>query len=102
MACMRKLPVVQVRVRLQAATVTAESARIDSEIGASPSSLRTTTRFRRDQRPPLWLLGDTLRILNMSVDWGESETVVRARNDAIRYLDIEVDDALAIAEQVDV
>jgi hypothetical protein len=101
---MRKLPVGQVAARLQAAAVTAESARIDSEIGAgaSPSSLRTTTRFRRDQRPPLWLLGDTLRILNMSVDWGESETVVRAQNDAIRYLDIEVDDALAIAEQVDV
>ena len=101
MARMRKLPVGQLRARLQAAAVTAESARIDSEIGAS-LSLQTTTHFQRDQRPPLWHLGDTPRILNMSVDWGESETVVRAQNDAIRYLGIEVDDALAIAEQVDV
>jgi hypothetical protein len=48
MARMRKLPVGQVRARLQAATVTADSVRIDSEIGASPSSLRTTTHFQRD------------------------------------------------------
>ena len=102
MARMRKLPVVQVSARLQAAAVTAESVRIDSEIGASLLHCKPTTHFQRDQPPPLWLLGDTLRILNMSVDWGESETVVRAQNDAIRYLDIEVDDALAIAEQVDV
>jgi len=35
MAHMRELPVGQVRARLQAATVTAGSARIDSKIGAS-------------------------------------------------------------------
>ena len=42
-----------------------------------PSPLQATTHFQRDQRPPLWHLGDTLRILNMSVDWGRPEEADR-------------------------
>ena len=54
-----------------------QSARIDSEIGASPSSLQTTPHFQCDQRPPLWHLGDTPRLLKMSVDWGRPEAAGR-------------------------
>ena len=38
---------------------------------------KSTTHFQRDQRPPVWHLGDTPRILKMSVDRGRPEVVGR-------------------------
>jgi hypothetical protein len=42
-----------------------------------PSSLQTTAHFQRNQRPPLWHLGDTPRTLKLSVDWGRPEAAGR-------------------------
>jgi hypothetical protein len=85
---MRKLPVVQVSVRLQAAAVTAESARIDSEIGAS---------LLHCKRPHISSATNGRRFGTLETRLGHTKI-----ESTVRYLGIEVDDALAIAEQVDV